>query len=166
MKIRVIGLCLLAATVFLGGAAKASAQEPATLGVMYDVLYHTENYNSAAGLHVDIAKNVGMIDVVGEVGFNHFDGFTYTGFLGGGRYGIPAAPNAKYAPFVQLLLGGVRCGACEDTNFGLQPGVGVDFSTSQRFKIRGQFDYRRIFGEFEDANDFRLSGGIVLTLGR
>jgi opacity protein-like surface antigen len=165
MKNRVFGSCLLAASLLFVGAPKASAQG-LTVGASYDFLYHVDGDTSSAGAHFDIAKNVGMIDVVGEVGFNHFDGVTVSSYLAGGRWAFKAS-NPKVAPFVQVLLGAAHYGADDfgSTEFALQPGIGVDFATSNAFKIRGQYDYRRIFSD-GGSNDNRLSVGLVFGFGQ
>jgi hypothetical protein len=165
MRNQLIGSCVLAAALALVGAGRALGQDAgATVGASYDVLYHEFSDTSAAGVHFDVAKSVGMVSAVGEIGFNHFDGATVSSFLAGGRWGLPSS-NAKLSPFVQVLVGAWRCGACDLTELALQPGFGVDFMTSKMYKIRGQVDLRHIFSDFDDENAYRLSVGAVFNVG-
>lgn len=164
MRNRVIGSCLLAASLLFVGASSASAQDGGTtVSANYDFVYHEFNETSAAGAHFDVAKSVGVFDVVGEIGFNHFDGATTSSYSAGARWALPG--SAKAAPFVQLLAGAWHC--CDETDFHLQPGVGVDFATSSALTIRGQVDLRHIFlSDIDDENAVRASVGVVFNLGR
>jgi len=175
MRRRLSGVCLLTVLILSAGAGTAVAQEADSYGFAasgsYDLVYHQVEDTSNVGLHVDISKALGStvddkrISVVGEIGVNHFFNATETSYLAGGR--IPILTTDSYEPFVQVLLGAQHCNLCASTNFALQPGGGVDFHTKHAFKIRAAFDIRHVFiKDVEDYNAFRLSGGIVIPLGR
>jgi hypothetical protein len=160
MRQRAAGLCLVVASLFLVGTGSAAAQD-ATVSANYDIIYHEFEETSFIGVHVDAAKSFGRIAAVGEIGFNHLESRTDTSFAGGGRYVIPHSAGSRIQPAVQVLLGLWRCGACDVKRPFIQPGLLVDIPSSDRFRIRVQFDVRRIFFDFGGENAQRLSVGGV-----
>jgi hypothetical protein len=160
MRNRVIGSCLMVLSLLFVGSRPAAAQgSGVSVSGSYDFFYHELGDDSALGAHFDVAKSLGMVDVVGEIGFNHFDGATVSSYQVGPRFNVGYAKSSKFTPFVQFLLGGWHC--CGDSEFVIQPGVGVDFGSNRGFDIRVQYDYRRIFFEDEGANAHRVSAGVV-----
>lgn len=160
MRNRVIGSCLLAASLLFVGSRPAAAQDSGvSVSGNYDFYYHELEESSGVGAHFDVAKALGLVDVVGEIGFNHFDGATDSSYQGGLRYNLAYAQGKQFKPFVQFLLGAWHC--CETTEFVIQPGVGVDFGTGKGFDIRVGYDYRRIFFEDNGVNAHRVSAGVV-----
>jgi hypothetical protein len=160
-----------AAFVYLLVAAPAPAQTAAAyqtaVGASYDLVYHQVDSTSNAGFHVDLSRALAAkadTSIVGEIGVNHFFRGTASSFLGGGRMKVSGRP--KYQPFVQVLLGIYH--SAGGTNFAIQPGAGADFMPKGRaFRLRVQVDLRHVFvSDVEDFNPFRLSGGIVLGLGK
>jgi hypothetical protein len=134
----------------------------------YDFVYHEPGATSNAGAHFDVAstwkRNVPFIGPVGEVGFNHFDGATIVSLMGGLR--VRANTDYFVLPYAQFALGLYHCGDCHVNDFAIQGGGGLDFRTSRQFRIRVQFDIRRVFDSFSDFNAERLSAGVVLPLNK
>jgi hypothetical protein len=166
MKNRVFGSCVLVGLLSFVGVQAASAQDsPLSVSANYDFVYHAPGDTSAAGAHFDVAGAIGGgLDLVGEVGFNHFEGTTVQSYLGGARYILPHAASGSYTPFAQVLVGAWRCCDGDISEFALQPGFGVDFETGKGFAVRGQIDYRRVFFEGEGENHVRVSAGVVFGL--
>ena len=162
MKNRLVGVGLLVLMAVFGGVRNVAAQEKYSLGVSYDALYREFEENSSLGAHVDIARSLGALSLVGELGFNNYEDATVSSYMGGIRF--PFAATASVKPFVQLLAGAWHC--CEITEFALQPGAGVEFAGNDALAFRAQFDYRPIFFEEETENAVRFSVGVVLNLGR
>ena len=159
MSNRVIGSCLLAVSLLFVGDRPVAAQSGVSVSGSYDFYYHEFDETSAAGAHFDVAKSLGMVDVVGEIGFNHFDGGTPVSYQGGLRYNFATGMGGGSAkPFVQFLLGGWSC--CDVNEFLIQPGVGVDIATGKGFDIRVAYDFRTIFFD-PSENAHRVSAGVV-----
>ena len=157
MSNRVIGSCLLAMSLLFVGVRPVAAQSGVSVSGNYDFFYHEFEETSAVGAHFDVAKSLGIVDVVGEIGFNHFDGGTPVSYSGGLRYNIATGAGAA-KPFVQFLLGGWSC--CDVTEFMIQPGVGVDIGTGRGFDIRVGYDYRQLFFDPSESAH-RVSAGVV-----
>jgi hypothetical protein len=145
-------------------ARTASAQDPVTLSLNYDFIYHELSETSSLGVHADVARSFGTISGLAEAGVNHFDSYTDMSFAGGGRYRLNQRSRSRIEPALQVLLGIWRCGACDVTEAFVQPGVLIDYAQSGSLKIRGQFDVRRIFFDFGGENAVRLSIGVVWNL--
>lgn len=160
MQQRAAGLCLVIGCLLLVGVHSASAQD-VTVSASYDILYHQFEETTAVGVHFDAAKSFGLLAGVGEIGFNRLEQSTVVSFAGGGRYMIPYSASAKLQPAVQVLLGLWHCGPCDVNELFIQPGFLVDIPRSDTFKIRAQFDIRRIFFDFGGENAQRLSFGGV-----
>ena len=140
-----------------------------TLSANIDVAYHETRLDSSAGAHVDIASTVKrdlpMVEVVGEAGFNHFSNATVASILGGARVRIPVA-DTRFLPYAGALLGLYHCSVCNENDLALQAGGGVDFRVPHRnaFRLRAQLDFRHVFAARAGFDALRLSGGIVLPL--
>lgn len=166
-------LLILPVVLVLLGAGSVSAQsrDPyfTDFSANYDVVYHEPNVTSNAGAHVDMAstwkRDSPFIGPVGEVGFNHFDGATVVSAMGGLR--VRANVDSRILPFAQVVLGLYHCGVCDINDFALQGGGGVDFGmTNRAFRIRAQFDVRRVFDQYLNFNGARFSLGVVLPLNK
>ncbi len=170
MKTRAI-LLLLGVLCVSAHPAFAQSRDPyfTTFSANYDVVYHEPYVTSNAGAHFDFAstwkRDVPFVGPVGEIGFNHFNGRTIASLMGGIR--VRANTNYFVLPYVQFALGLYHCGACDVNDFALQGGAGVDLRTSSpAFRIRVQFDLRRVFDSVRGFNGERLSAGVVLPLNR
>jgi len=163
MSNRAIGSCLLLLSLlFVGGRPAAAQGSGISLSGSYDLFYREFEDNSWLGAHFDVAKALGVVDVVGELGFNQFNdpagNATVTAVQGGVRHNLVYAQEQPFRPFVQFLLGGWFC--CEENAFVIQPGAGIDFGTGMGFDIRAAYDFRRIF--YEDGYwGHRVSVGVV-----
>jgi hypothetical protein len=169
MRSRLFAVC---AGLLLVGAAPVFAQSAdpffTTFSANYDLIYQEESDVSDVGVHFDLSSTVKrdspILGIVGEVGFDHFGGYTVGSVLGGARLRIPI-DNRQILPFGQLLLGLYHCGACNENDVALQAGGGVDFRIPGRsFRLRAQFDVRHVFASLVGFDAVRLSGGIVLPL--
>jgi hypothetical protein len=164
-------------------AIPASAQEaPAVdLGIGYQWL-HAPDQAYPLGFNLDVSGNLtDNLRWVGELGWSRdsegdddfgVDGsLTATSFAAGVRW-APAA--AAYHPYAQVLLGAQRDSINvdssiagfddSDTNFILQPGVGVTVPAGANWGVFGQADWRRVFYEGDGANDFRFVVGARINL--
>ncbi|MGE3511025.1 MAG: hypothetical protein AB7N65_19310 [Vicinamibacterales bacterium] len=170
-----VAFVLLFGLFLLGvGNAPAAAQPPTSseiydlnVGVAYDLVLNEWNEASNVGLHFDVAKrfiegNNMSVAGVGEIGFNHFENFTLSNYLGGVRFS--GNYSRRFSPFAQFLLGAEHC--CDTTDFAIQPGVGIDFPWSTRFAIRGQVDWRHVYTDLDDADGLRIGVGVVIPLNR
>ena len=176
----VLGSALLAMI-----AVPASAQDaPAVdLGVGYQWL-HAPDQAYPLGFNLDVSGALtDSVRWVGEFGWSRDSeedadfgvdaSLTATSFAAGVRW---APPTAAYRPYAQVLLGAHRDGFNVDTdvvgtlldgsetNFMLQPGVGVTMPVGSNWGLFGQADWRRIFYEGEGQNDFRLVVGARFDL--
>jgi hypothetical protein len=152
----------LGVLVLMAAARVASAQT--TVAANYDLLLHELSENSSLGAHGDVATSLGPIDVLGEVGVNHFNQATVITLAPGVRYPFSVGTNAKFQPAVQAVFGWWHCGACETNASFLQGGGLLDYAWSDDMKFRVQFDVRRIFFDFGGETAERISVGVVWTL--
>jgi hypothetical protein len=138
----------------------------------------TDGDETGTGFIVDLSKSLGSfsgmsIGGVGDFGWHFFntDGYRSMTFMGGTRFTWTG--NARFVPFGQFLLGGVRlntsfCEDCSETHLAFGPGGGVDIGVTNRLKVRGQVDFFVInFGDDEDAGHAtRFTFGVSLPIGR
>jgi hypothetical protein len=109
--------------------------------------------------------------IVGEVGGAHgkFGTTNFTiqryAFLGGLRV---TAGEGEVRPFFQFVTGYARQGGDVGLANGIaiQPGGGVDLAVNDWLTVRGQGDYRFLREDGEIWSQYRLSGGIVIYLGK
>jgi hypothetical protein len=154
-------LCLTVAA-----ASRAAAQGSGDewhFGALYDPVFHVPSETSSVGVHFDVSKTVvermgANVQGVGELGFNHFDGATFSSFLGGGR--VASSINPKLTPFFQFLVGPQHC--CDSTDFAIQPGVGIDYDWNPIVTLRVQLDFRRVFFEGDSESATRLGIGVTI----
>jgi hypothetical protein len=160
------------ALLFLASTASAQSTGPyaTTFSANFDVAYHETFFdNSNVGAHFDLAgtvkRDVPMVAVVGEAGFNHFSDATIATVVGGARVRIPIEDD-RFQPFGEIMLGLYHCSVCNENDPALQAGGGVDFRMPRRrsFKLRAQLDFRHVFSGQGGFDAVRLSGGIVLPL--
>jgi hypothetical protein len=150
-------------------SAQSAGAYATTFSANVDVAYHEPDDDSHAGAHFDVAgtikRNVPMVAIVGEAGFNHFTDATVASVLGGARVRIPIKDN-RFLPFTEGLLGLYHCGVCNENDLALQAGGGVDFQLPRHrsFRLRAQLDFRHVFAAGVGFDAARLSGGIVLPL--
>jgi hypothetical protein len=162
MRLRRFGVTALGAWFVMAGARGAVAQT--TVAASYDLLLHELTENSSLGGHGDIARVVGPIAVLGEIGANHFNQATVITIAPGIRYAFRLAGGSKFHPAVQAVAGLWHCSACEVNATFVQPGVVLDYERSRALSVRAQFDVRRIFFDFGGETAERVSVGVVWTL--
>lgn len=184
-KVFVLGLAV-AMLSFVGAEARAQTAPPApkktdqspeeprmNLSIGYAYL-RDSSWNEhlplgwVAALNVRIRRN---ISIVGEFGGSHGE-FRDTGFtiqryalLGGIKL---SGGEGQIQPFFQVLAGGTRQGGDVGlaNGFAVQPGGGVDFTLNDWLTLRAQGDYRWLREDGENWNQYRVSGGIVIYLGK
>jgi len=169
MKLRLV--FALAALLLLSRAAAAQSTGAyiTTFAANVDLAYHEPGDNSVVGAHFDVAhtvkRDVPFVAVVGEAGVNHFENANIATVMGGARIRIPIDDN-RFLPFAEAMFGLYHCGACSENDPAFQAGGGVDFvlPRQRNFRLRGQIDFRHVFGEFVGFDALRVSGGIVLPL--
>lgn len=151
-------------------SAQSTGSYSTTFSANVDVAYHETGADSHAGAHFDVAgtlkRDVPVVEILGEAGFNHFSDWTVASVLGGARVHIPIE-NDRFLPFGQVLFGLYHCSLCNENDPALQAGGGVDFQLPnlRSFRLRAQADFRHVFTNRAGGFDaLRLSGGIVLPL--
>jgi hypothetical protein len=87
----------------MAGVRAATGQT--TMALNYDPLLHELTENSSLGVHGDVAKSLGSIAVLGEVGANHFNQATVMTLAPGVRYAFSAGTHSNIRPSVQALFG-------------------------------------------------------------
>ena len=169
MTIRHLVVCACLMLASRPAFAQPAGAYLTTFSANIDVAYHETRLDSSAGAHVDIAgtvkRDLPLVEVVGEAGFNHFSNATVATILGGARVRIPIQDN-RFLPFAAALLGLYHCSVCDENDLTLQAGGGVDFRVPHRtaFRLRAQLDFRHVFAARAGFDGLRLSGGIVLPL--
>lgn len=160
-------VCLLGVTVSPVAAQPPTSSEEFDLnvGALYDVAMNEWNLAANVGGHADVAKRFLQgatmnAAIVGEVGFNHFESFDLTNYLGGLRFA--GNYSTQFSPFAQVLLGVER--GIGDANFALQTGIGIDIPWKPQFAIRIQGDWRHVYRNLDDADGLRVSAGLVFPL--
>jgi opacity protein-like surface antigen len=151
-----VAACALVAVTVVPAAAQSTS-----VGANLTFL-REEGDDTGAGVAIDVAKGLTpSIAVAGEFGYNSFDGYSITSYLGGLRF-TPAI-EAPVQPFVQALFGLEHC--CDQNAFAFQLGGGVEIPVSESLKVRGQYDYRHTRYDGEGFNGHRFGVGVVLPLG-
>ena len=170
----------------LGSAVPASAQN-VSFGYQFQRLSGGGGgFNIPAGFNVDAAVPVGSrLSVVGQVDWSRKSQsetifgtsveatLNATTFGGGVRW---AGSTPSVAPYIDVLFGGthfsgngnvagveVASGSSTDPMF--QAGGGVAIPVSSVTSVIGQFDYRRVFTDAEDADSIRFVAGIRFGFG-
>lgn len=155
VKMAVAACALVAVTVVPVAAQSTSVGANLTF-------LREEGDETGVGVAIDAAKGLTpTVAVVGEFGYNSFDGYSITSYLGGLRFS--PALGSSIQPFVQALFGLEHC--CEQNAFAYQLGGGVEVPVNESLKIRGQYDFRRASYDGEGYNGHRFGVGVVLPLG-
>jgi hypothetical protein len=130
------------------------------------------NENMVLGWSATLSRRLrGNISIVGEASGSHGEyrntGFTIQryGFLGGLKV---SGGEGNIKPFFQVLGGMSRQGG--DVGVlnapAIQGGGGADFLVKERWTLRGQGDFRFIYEEGELRTAYRVTGGLVIYLGK
>lgn len=161
MRSSSLRLLLPAVAIVVAMAVPVAAQEgPTTLGA--NVTFLRADEDTGPGFLVDVAHFFAPdMAVVGELGFNDFDGYTISSYQGGVRFTPAMAGTLR--PFVQALLGLERC--CDQNAFAFQLGGGVVFPLNERFDLRAQYDFRRASYDGDGFNGNRFGVGVVFPIG-
>jgi hypothetical protein len=156
------------------GVTTARAQQPTSseaydlsASAIYDLVLNENNDASNVGIHFDVAKRFLEGDKmsasgVGEIGFNHFENATLSNYMGGIRFA--GNYNPKFQPFVQFLVGIERC--CDNSDFAMQTGGGVDIPWKNAFAARVQLDWRHVDRAVDNSDGLRIGVGVVFPLNR
>ena len=151
-------------------SAQSTGPYATTFSANLDIAYHeTLDVGSHAGAHFDIAatikRDVPLLAVVGEAGVNRFDRATVATVMAGVRLRIPIQDD-RFLPFAEVLGGLYHCSACNENDFAIEAGGGVDFRLPRirSFRLRAQADFRHVAADPRGFDAVRLSGGIVLPL--
>ena len=147
------------------------------------------------GLTVDAVRNFGPFGIVAEGGWSYDTDsilddedelpevdevdLNFNAWHVGGGFRYTSRKSAGFWPYAQILAGvahdRISTELADDdfsqTNFMLQPGVGVTWVAGDGWGIFGQFDYRRVFLDEEDnlagasgRNDMRFVVGVRMIL--
>lgn len=172
---------LMAAFLALLACAPAMAQETPSVEIGLGYAYMrdtTDEENFPKGWYADIAGNISSgLAVVGEVGGSYktidVDGedlkLRIHTFMGGLRLSRRGDGSTAY---LQVLAGAAQAKASAfgvsetETDFALQPGVGLDLRISDGMAFRIGGDYRRIYFEGGHSNQWRATGGLVFRVGQ
>ena len=177
-------------TSVLAPFSSASAQTPKVeISGGYQAL-HALGETSPAGWYVEIAGNVNRwFGIVGEVGGAYRTNSerisnnqiadiasTLHTLMGGVR--LTAKLNRRIVLVHPVLVGGAHASVRTDagaqvlrsseTQFALQPGLGINLAVTEGFGMRVAADYRRVVigGDRIDDNEYRFILGIVLPFGK
>lgn len=93
-------------------------------------------------------SDTGRIGIVGDFGFNDFDGGSITTFMGGPRYTFNT--TGKLVPYGQFLLGLGHGGG--DTDFVTSLAFGTDIAWKENMNFRAEIAF--IFGDGPDPARF------------
>ena len=177
-------------TSVLAPFSSASAQTPKVeISGGYQAL-HALDEMLPAGWYVEIARNGNRwFGIVGEVGGAYRTkserisnnqiadvASTLHTFMGGVR--LSARLNRRIVLVHPVLIGGAHASVRTDagaqalrsseTQFALQPGLGINLAVTQDLDMRVAADYRRVVvgGDRIDENEYRFILGIVLPFGK
>ena len=180
-------MLIVAAVLLLAAPALAQDTPAVDIGVGYAFLHDQEldeNFTTGwlASLNYNFSRTLAL---TGEVGVS------YTTFPSGdevpvdidlslqslmGGFRFMSRGNESLHPYLQILAGAVRAKGsvdgvdlgASDSNFAVQPGVGVDFRLGHSLSLRLGGDYRWIKGEglAENGSEYRAHAGIAFGIGR
>ena len=175
-------LRLLAVLLLLAVGAPAMAQDTPGVEISAGYAYMRDkelDENFPLGWYADIAGNVSpWLGLVGEVGgsyktvnFEDVDlKLSVHTLMGGVRL---ARRGDSATAYVQVLAGAARASISgggesdSNTDFAVQPGVGVDIRVSDGMAVRIGGDFRRIYGESDPgfgrqhSDEWRFIAGLV-----
>lgn len=181
MRMRV-GLMVAVLAVAVAGPAMAQVTPAVEIGLGYAYLRDDEiKENLPLGWYADIAGNLtSSLGLVGEIGGSYKTVESGIGdptldvklrvhtAMGGLRF-THRGDSANL--YLQVLAGAARATVVfldesdSVTDFALQPGVGIEFGTGGGVGLRIGADYRRVFSEGENANQWRATAGVVFRVG-
>lgn len=137
--------CLAAGPVFAEPVGGGSTTAP--VGVMFNV----------AGTVLP------GFQVVGDLGYSHKDGVSFSTFTGGVRYLIHVDPTGSVVPFVEGLVGGGRVVVSDVDSlngFAYGVGAGVDVKVFRNANARFQVNYFRTQRYGVTFDQFRFGAGV------
>ena len=172
----------------IASAASAFGQSVPKREVSVGYSFLREEFNTNRhGWLASFAENVNpWFGVKAEVGGNYQDQGPFPGLSGDvDVHSILAGPQftftrrSRIVPWSHFLLGvglhqrflyiptnPTASVPFSNTNFVMQPGVGIDYWLGSKVGVRVGGDYRRAFrGTFNDVDSFRLHAGIVFKWG-
>lgn len=129
------------------------------------ILSACANLNHGLGVVGEVNAQYKTVDVLGEAPFLNLG---LLGIHAGLRY---ARHWGLATPYIQGLAGVTRSSIEEtgirrvEDDFSLQPGVGVNFRLSDRVGLGLGSDYRLVFGEVDQRNEFRFHADLVFGIG-
>lgn len=165
-------------------ASPAAAQEAATvdLGAGYQYLQAPDSQSYPLGANVDVTGALFLgLRWVAEAGVSRDrekdDEFGVTSTLMAVNYGggLRFAPGRGRWPYAQVVVGRHRDSFTVNADdigdiisesrstLMVQPGAGLAFNVG-RWRLFGQVDYRRIFYEEQEENDYRAVVGLRFRL--
>ena len=127
----------------------------------------TGNYNKWFGIEGEVGGNYNTTQVRGT----NID-MSIHSFAGGPHFSSRMSNGLGVAPFGHVLVGAAHASASffglggSTTHFLLEPGGGINYWFRNNLGIRLGGDYRRIFSDNGDTNQFRFHAGVVFGLGR
>ncbi len=180
---------MVAAVTLVGAmlwAVPVQAQGPAMpsidLGIGYQYLRAPDDQGYPVGVNVDVSgRLLAGVRWVGEVGFARDRAkdaqADVTSTLMAVNYGggLRFAPGRGRWPYAQVIVGRHRDSftlsaegigdviSTSETNLMVQPGIGLGFNVG-RWRVFAQADYRRIFYEAQEENDYRAVAGLRFRL--
>ena len=130
------------ALLLVAGSAFAQSPGPysSTFSANFDVAYHEARRGQQSAptsmrprRSIEVSRSSGSS---AKAGFNHFPDATVVSYWGA-RACVPIE-DTRFLPFVQMLVGLYHCTECDENDFALQAGGGVDFRlpTRRSFMLR------------------------------
>jgi len=166
-------LFLVTLALVLGLSAPAAAQQQPSqpvsggdeqtmligLGLTFMDIYNSTGVGIGAnGLFNALETyETGRLGIVGDFGFNDFDGGSVLTVMGGPRFTFNTA--GRIQPYAQFLVGITRC--CGDTDFAPALGGGLDVAWRPNVNFRGEVQF---FLNDGDATRFFL--GVSLPVNK
>jgi hypothetical protein len=151
-------------------AAPAAAQQPSrplsggddqTMLVGAGVTFLNVAESTGVGLGANALFNAlkttdtGRLGIVGDFGWNHFDGGSVATVMGGARYTFTT--SGKFSPYGQFLVGLVH--APGDNDFNPSLGFGTDVAWRPNLNFRAEVSFI-----FADSNATRFFLGVSLPI--
>jgi hypothetical protein len=168
----VISKCLVGAALVLALAAPAAAQQPTrpvtggdeqTMLVGAGLTFMDFGSSTGVGFAANALFNAlkvtdnGRIGIVGDLGWDHFDGGSVTSVMGGARYTFNT--SGKVLPYGQFLVGIVHNPS--NTNFDPGLGFGADIAWRPTLNVRGEIQWF-----FDDVTATRFFIGVSLPVNK
>jgi hypothetical protein len=173
---KTLSFAALVTLVTLGTAATAAAQETSANATAYklETAFHQVTLRdvgevSTAGFMADFGKAITKLgpmqtSVVGEFAIHKFTGDydpVYVQGAGGLRFGHA---SSRLRPYAQVMVGVQH--SLGSGGMVIQPGAGLNIRTGTMFDARVQVDFPITWWEGERYDQFRLSIGVGIPLGK